>query len=340
MTGKKKKFSIEMHYFRAFAIITVVLTHTFLTPGQLENPQGAGKVMDIIRQAFFLNATIYFVFISGFLFHYLSYKFEVKKYFKSKLTNVIIPYLIWTTLATVSNTFVSGVPFSVSDLPEIIFLGKAQVQYWYIPFITIVFLISPFLLKFSPTRFTQICIPVAFLPLLGTRTGTEITFYQYVYFLPVYMVGMLCSLHFEFMMEKIVQYWGILLAVAAASTVGIVYIVANDIKYSVGPMDLLWSVTYITRISSTFLVILLFSKMKRKSAFLDNVATLSFALYFMHWLFYKEAIRDFAIRLVDGFIPYWIVCIAYTIFNLLLTIGIAYVAKKVFGKYSRMLTGA
>lgn len=57
----------------------------------------AGHTLSVghhIQFYLFENNTVAFVFISGFLFQYLSYKFEYKNYLKKKFLNVILPYII------------------------------------------------------------------------------------------------------------------------------------------------------------------------------------------------------------------------------------------------------
>jgi len=87
----KKPFLKHIHYFRAFAIINIVIVHTWHSPSSFS---AASSAVDIIRKVLFHSSTIYFVFISGFLFYYLSQKFDIAKYYKSKLFNISIPVSI------------------------------------------------------------------------------------------------------------------------------------------------------------------------------------------------------------------------------------------------------
>jgi surface polysaccharide O-acyltransferase-like enzyme len=95
---------------------------------------------------------------------------------------VLVPYILLTTLLAVSGRVdVSG--DHVFDLASVYLGGTAQTQFWYIPFIAVVFLVSPLLLNIN---FSGVGIVlIALIPLLGTRTGTEITFWQFAYFSPV-----------------------------------------------------------------------------------------------------------------------------------------------------------
>jgi surface polysaccharide O-acyltransferase-like enzyme len=183
MSETKKPFLNNIHLFRAFAIICVVAVHTWHIPSKYkQGHEGAYLLVEQIREVFFHDSTTYFVFISGFLFFYLSSNFNVNKYYQSKLKRVLVPYILLTTLLAVSGRVdVAGDHFF--DLASVYLGGTAQTQFWYIPFIAVVFLVSPLLLNIN---FSGVGIVlIALIPLLGTRTGTEITFWQFAYFSPV-----------------------------------------------------------------------------------------------------------------------------------------------------------
>ena len=86
----EKTFLWSMHYFRAFAIINIVIVHLWRIP--IETNEEIG-IQEIIREVLFHNSTIYFIFISGFLFIYLKNKFQLDKFYINKLRFIISPYL-------------------------------------------------------------------------------------------------------------------------------------------------------------------------------------------------------------------------------------------------------
>ena len=102
----------------------------------------------------FTGGTFLFVFIAGFLFQYLSYKFNYKTYLKKKFKNVILPY--WITMLPVASIFaftcVDKSNFLYSYPPIVRFLevmafGEIiNVPLWFIPMIIIFFITAPILL--------------------------------------------------------------------------------------------------------------------------------------------------------------------------------------------------
>src|ERR1035438_1198168 len=72
-----------IHSFRALAIIFIVAAHCIALFDWASIPWQRHLVLSLIP-----NGTVFFVFIAGFLFQHLSYKFEYRRYLKSKLQNV------------------------------------------------------------------------------------------------------------------------------------------------------------------------------------------------------------------------------------------------------------
>ena len=94
---KKEKLHF-IDYFRAIAIVLIVAGHCIFW----------GKPQGIIRQTnlyLFTGGTFLFVFIAGFLFQYLSYKFEYKSYLIKKWNNVVLPYIITLIPVVIFATF-------------------------------------------------------------------------------------------------------------------------------------------------------------------------------------------------------------------------------------------
>ena len=99
---EKPKYLKHIQYFRAFAIINIVFIHTWEFPSDCRH-NASFYLLNTIRELVFHDSTIYFLFISGFLFQYLSPKFELLKYYKSKLHYVIFPYIFMTLLVLVDH---------------------------------------------------------------------------------------------------------------------------------------------------------------------------------------------------------------------------------------------
>ena len=81
-------FLSYIHSLRALAILSIVAVHCL--------PLFAWdrfRWQDRLLLSLVSNGTVLFVFVAGFLFQYLSYKFEYRRYLKSKLQNVLLPYV-------------------------------------------------------------------------------------------------------------------------------------------------------------------------------------------------------------------------------------------------------
>ena len=68
---EKQGFDLAMHYFRAFAIFSVISVHMWIVP-PLEGHESMSRFLDMLRGVLFHSSTLYFVFISGYLFHFLA----------------------------------------------------------------------------------------------------------------------------------------------------------------------------------------------------------------------------------------------------------------------------
>lgn len=190
-------------YFRAVAIFFIVAGHSFSI-----------WTIDTIPEMVFANiikgGTALFVFISGFFFHHVFYKnFHYKKFMLKKVLNVFIPYLMLSTIAFVLIITILNKPHpqlinESGDLLEQFILyfkylwtGRVLITYWYIPFIMIVFTLSPFFIKFvESSKIKQI---VLFIALLITSTIVQrpihnlSPIHSVIYFIPIYMLGIMFS---------------------------------------------------------------------------------------------------------------------------------------------------
>ena len=139
-----------MTYFRAIAILCIVAGHSLWGYGKLSQSNAI----------LFVNATVYFVFIAGYLFQYLSYKFDYKEYLKKKFTNVIIPYFITTVPFAIIFTFtltdkncplyyMSEPMRFISSFPCGLYVNPVT---WFVGMICIFFLFAPVFLKLEKNK--------------------------------------------------------------------------------------------------------------------------------------------------------------------------------------------
>ena len=335
----------NIHIFRAFAIFNVMMVHLWAS-GMHSPPFGIQLGMaNLCRAIFFGNSTIYFIFISGFLFEYLSKNFQINKYYEKKIKYVVAPYIVISLVMTITpmikeslfdGQIFSFIAFLTKYCSNIIY-GRASFQFWYIPFIIIVFLISPLLLK-VPSKYDKIIIVLsALLPLIGTRTATKITLYQFVYFVPLYILGFYTSKYYLYV-DRIKNYKSIFLIISIIVTIILFSIYQHNI--TAGSFSLNESVFYIQKISLTIYLIFKLKEVDLNNSF-NLIANYSFALFFLHMCFAKYTLHPI-LQLIDDYLRNFsfILSLLVAFFYILLTIFIIGFLRKIFGSYSRYIIGA
>ncbi|MBU0944836.1 MAG: acyltransferase [Proteobacteria bacterium] len=344
-TAEKKSFLNHIHYFRAFAILNIVIVHVWHIPRiYIESQYASYTLINVLREVMFHESTIYFIFISGFLFYYLSPKFNIQRYYKSKFTNVISPYIFMTLFALIIhlNDFIrpeDSLLLSFKKILNVFIYGKAQVQYWYIPFISLVFIISPFILKIPKPILSKIILFACFLPLLGTRTGTTVSVGQYIYFFPIYLLGIYIAMDYANFISKIETKKTLLVTTTILSTGVLLYIHWKNYQFSFS--NITESVFYIQKISLSFLILIALKKLEyKKIPILNSFATYSFAVYFTHLLVGNRWVHKYYYTIVSKssflIIP---ASIVYVVTITFATLFICMSLKKLLGKQSRYFIG-
>lgn len=302
MIRKEKLFYIV--YLRAIAIILIVAGHTILW----------GKDA-VLRSNLYLftGGTFLFVFIAGYLFEYLSCKFNYKDYLFKKFTNVIMPYFVTLLPAAVLYAIKNPIngPFMYMPPAQTFFstliVGSAvNPPLWFIPMISVFFLLAPVFLFIRTKKFLWYSIlilsvtytifakRVPFLPppVYETTCIAEIFKYYIILlaqncllFLSFYLGGMAVCEFTESRPDFFRRYLKPVLAVSAVFFIisGILYVYFTDI-----------SILKI-HFSKIFMIIMLLSffmlneqKIKAKpelNGALNFLADYSFGIFFIHHYF-------------------------------------------------------
>ena len=227
-----------IHIFRAVAIIIIVLGHCVYA-----SPSALNSFVD----TFIRGGTTLFVFISGFLFQYLSDTFSYPTYLKKKFFNIILPYLFASIfgIALVLSNFKFNPFISANKIVQVGMLlttGRIHnLPTWYIPMTCIFFLFAPILLnlekkiifrKYSLLFFglpVLLCIscfvPRFELHFFVTKTMSawqayaghlEKILFDTILFFPIYILGMLFAAYrdkyIEYIYKKRVWIWTIFIA--------------------------------------------------------------------------------------------------------------------------------
>lgn len=341
----KKPFLQHIHYFRGFAIINIVMIH-MLFPY-------LGEHVELFKNArmgvelLFADSTLYFILIAGFLFSYLSYKIRIKAYYKVKFKNVILPYIIITFLVTLFKSRHELADLNVlaffNSFMENVLLGKALIPFWYIPFVAVVFFISPFFLMLSDQTFKKITIVAIFLPLLGTRPSIDLTVWHFFYYVPVYMLGILIARNYSEILTQIMRYKIWLYVTIVVSSLVLLYNLQIPNETYFLQRNVYYGLFYIQKLAISFVLLDFLQRFdSKKINWLDYLAVYSFSIYFLHSIvqypvqkiMYMAPLRPY----IDQAPVLYIFLVAVVI--LVVTLLVCILLNRVLGRYSRMLIGA
>lgn len=197
---------IYFDYFRAFAILLIILGHCY-------NAWPRSHVWDATLVNIISGGTALFVFISGFFFHHVYFpKYQYWSFIKNKTQYIFLPYLILSLLyityyylykgeivmASVLNAFFGPHLNTLSLVLLDLLTGRTLWAYWYIPFAMLLFLLSPIFIRFIPLPLkTKIAITVSLfvLSIFVQRPSWEINpIHSMIYYIPYYLLGIIYSM--------------------------------------------------------------------------------------------------------------------------------------------------
>ncbi len=299
---KKTKILNYINVFRGLAILLIIMGHT-MQFGQ------TGSLPNIINCEIICGGTALFIFISGFLFQHLSYKYEFKNYMKKKWTNVVMPYLItaipgiffclYCPLAY-KNAFMGLNP--IIQIPVLLSIGRVHnVPTWFIPMIIIFFFFSWIFIKLEKKDILYKLLPILFLITIFVPRGVAeyestlglsylakyIVYAKYilsnfVHFLSLYVFGMYCSKNKDILdkfYDKRLLLWIFMLLFSGLD----IYLQYkyNYSNYTISKIFLtMLTVAYLKHYDEFIL------SHKKTNKTLDFIAKYSFGLFFVHWYWF------------------------------------------------------
>ena len=217
-----------IHSFRALAIITIVAAHCIALFDWKSLPMQRHLILSLIP-----NGTVFFVFIAGFLFQHLSHKFEFRRYLKSKLQNVLLPYVIVSmpmiavqALAQTGSfdpAYSHHWPTVAQNVAWSLLTGAhTQLHFWFIPMIAIFYLLAPLLLWIDRDGRPYYLLPILLTITVCVHRPTDFDriWQSCAYYLPVYLYGMWFSRH----RERLLAWHDRWLPALIASVVGLVWL--------------------------------------------------------------------------------------------------------------------
>ncbi|MGK0254706.1 MAG: surface polysaccharide O-acyltransferase-like enzyme [Mariniflexile sp.] len=349
----------SINYFRGISIIFIVFGHCIYLADFTY-----GSILGHTIYNLTLGGTSFFVFISGFLFHHIFYeKFQFKKFIIKKTKYVLVPFIILSTIPIVYfllRICISGVlslsSFTIHYEELISFpifrhyftgVGKNFTGYWYIPFIMIIFALSPLFVRFIKLQLkTQILTALFFLICSifiqrGTYLNVTSVFQNVFFFTPIYLFGIISSEKKDIIYYKFIGKEFYILSIALTLAIFQAFIgeFGNYYKapFTFGGVDLMI-------IQKTFLCLFFMIFLNRfetyKLKLLELIAINSFGIFFTHgiiiWILGEIKRKlDFSFS-SNSFIIYCMVASLVFFLSLIASLFI----KKIFPKYSRYLVGS
>lgn len=302
----------SLNYFRAIAIIFIVVGHCcyYFDNHALLFNNNSIVIKTLLN--FFLGGTTLFVVISGFLFHHVYYKkFYFKKYILKKIKFILIPYI---TLITIPYVYLTIKLFFFKNHQEVPYteslnLFKANyltlnhffVGYWYIPFAMIIFFLSPVFINFIELTFKKQLIITAFFLCLslimhrGTYNSWFSIIQNVVYFIPAYLIGIICSENRRLLYLKL-KNKSFHLLICAISISVLHSFVAKTGSYHKSPFEYnSIDLMIIQKIFLSLFFLIWLNKFEKKTInVLNLIAKYSFNIFFIHgiviWIF--QIIKD------------------------------------------------
>lgn len=348
------KFSPPLHAFRGFAIINIVAIHAIEFIFYFVDTAESTHKPDLTPYAWaesilFHGSTLYFTFISAILFSLVLAERGYTNFFKSKLSNVLLPYLFFTSLVTWRSWTDEAVTVFDGSLVEFIALtgnnlltGNAIFAYWYIPVLFVLYLLTPAFAKLLAIKEAKwLVVLIILAPLVFSRVWPDVTWTNYAYFSGAYMLGLVVGANYKKTIELIERYFLLFVLAAIASTAALVALFYYE-SPKWGVIVFAESAWYVQKVAFSGLVIVLFERTINKvPMWLDVLGNYAFSIYFLHaYLLFEMYTIMAKIMAAPTSLP---IILSLALLNVVLVIAISvaitYVCKLLLGKYSRNIIG-
>jgi peptidoglycan/LPS O-acetylase OafA/YrhL len=216
-TAPEASFLPSLEAFRAIAIICVVAGHAISSTGWVIDSPIEKFIANII-----LGGTNLFVFISGYLFHHVfRNRYTFKDFMLQKAQRVLVPYLFLSALPilmAVKNDHSSGILGAIRSYIGHLGIGDVWICYWYVPFVMAMFALSPIHRWFAglpaKVQLTSVSLMLALASVIQRPINNIGIPQLIIYFTPVYLTGIVASVHRQRLMAFLSRHHVKLLVVA------------------------------------------------------------------------------------------------------------------------------
>jgi len=336
----KYKYSIEN--FRAIAIIFVMLSH-------ITSYSALGSFQSFVK-FLVVDATTFFVFISGYLFaHTESCKnFNYLRYLLRKVQFVISPYLLLLVIPIAMGVFFKQYVFLQLNITEFIFwsliMGGVQVgPMWFIPLIALFFLLSFVFIRLKPGLFLGFITIIALLISIYTQRpfGNLNPFLSFIHFLGFYLLGISLFYSQNFFEKFSIRFSILLIINCFIIFLGSFYFSMNveeeqfifqGFFYRVGLLNFM-QLGKLALLMGIFLFLEKFYN--RKNNYLSYLAKISFGLFFIHGYYMVLVSRFVSSNIKDDALMLLVELTIVIIFSIITV----YVIRKLIPIKSRYVIG-
>jgi len=337
----KPGFLPYIHNFRAIAILFIVAIHCY------------GILKPDMEPIILQRGTLLFMFISGFLFQYLSRNFDKGIYWRKKFSNVLIPYffisfpIILIRISTHNHVSQMEAIFpGFADKPALIQMaeyyltGMHLVPFWFIPMICFYYLLGPAFIKLDRDKRFYYLLPLLMgLSLVVTRSFDLYKIHlAFVHYLSIYILGMFTSRHHNRLLQLTDRVWPLLIGIAVVMVgIGIIFN-QEQIHYIeqflyVQKLILCWTILY-----SLWKLDARIATKKFLVSNMSKLSDMSFGIFFLHYYFlYFIGLKmsNGEIYFTPNFTNFFLVICADIIFCVI----ILSILKQLLGKKSRYVIG-
>ncbi len=342
----------HLHAFRGFAILTIVAAHAWsmlLFQNGFDTMASHTAVYSVV-ETLFHGSTIYFALISGLLFSLILRGRGWKTFFRSKALHVVAPY------AFINLLFIAAFWPMIADWlasegrltnPAVFYLkslvlGDLMLQYWYIPVLIVLYVATP-VFDLLIRRAAGVAWLVALVPLVISRSlyPDLLSVQTMIYFAGAYTLGMLAGTHYQAAQRLIREYLRVFWVAAVGCSLVIFLKYLNEPE-TTGVFLITESLFYVQKVAISGLILHYMAKHESSlPGWLLMFGTYAFAIYFLHLFFAQMGVG--AIGLVsEGYTNAWTASLGGLLIlasALGASLLFAWLFKKLFRKYSRMLVG-
>ena len=352
-----KPFYAHIHYFRGISILLIVAAHCWSMPVFLfTDNDPSSELLDLhyVMEVLFHGSTVYFAMISGLLFSLVLNDRTYKQFIKTKFKNVYSPYLIicflylgmWELLGFINPPEdVTALQF-LGVLVFVLLTGQMSMHLWYIPVIMLLFLITPLLNRAVNAKSSIWFILLLLLPLVISRVWPNFHPATVIYFIGPYIAGLMIGKDIDKADAWIKERQWYLTAAFILFVAIYYFLLVSDIKMvSWGFMEVnaQESATYILRMCSALLLIRIFHvTVKSVPVWIDYLAKYAFPIYFIHIfiiMFLTNATIAYELQ-PETVLQNFLYGLFAVIFSVLMSLGIAWIVKRIAGERSRWMIGA